>query len=361
MSSQKPNRLPRVALALSLVALAEIAPRRSEGGERGPAVARGETVAELGKRIWVVFRAGNGDLWFGSDGQGAYRFDGKTLVRFTTKDGLSGDRVREFQEDGSGNLFIGTLDGVSKFDGKDFVTLAPVEHEGLEGWRLNPDDLWFKGDSTSPGPYRYDGTTLHHLKFPRSEREDEHRRNNPDPPASPYGVYTIYQDSLGRLWFGTAALGLCRYDGESFGWMYERELTDTPGGGSFGIRSIMEDKHGRFWICNTAQRYTISPEPGAVRYTKERGVDLPKIPGGEDPAYFNGVTRDRDRNLWMSTFGGGVWRYDGAKLTNYPAKDGGKDALGVSIYADGRGDVWLGTLESGAYRLDGETFKAFRP
>ena len=77
------------------------------------------------------------------------------------KDGLSGDRVREIKEDASGNIYIGTLAGISKFDGRSFVTLTPFESLGLEGWRLNPNDLWFKGDSMADGPYRYDGTTLY--------------------------------------------------------------------------------------------------------------------------------------------------------------------------------------------------------
>lgn len=318
----------------------------------------GETVTDMSKRIWVVFQARNGDYWFGSDGQGAYRFDGTTLVRFTTKDGLSGDRVREFQEGKSGRIFIGTLTGISKFDGKGFATLAPVESDE---WRLHPEDLWFKGDSMVGGPYRYDGETLHHLTFPKSELEEPYFEDNPRRSFSPYGVYTIYRDNRGSLWFGTAAFGLCRYDGKGFGWLYERGLTETPGGGSFGIRSIAEDEHGTFWINNTAQRFAISHEPGKVRYTKEAGVDQPMVPGGEDPAWYNGIARDSHQNLWMVTFGGGVWRYDGEELTNYAAKDGVKDALGVSIFVDHRGVVWLGTLESGAYRLKGKTFEPFRP
>ncbi len=351
----------QLALRLFLVVTFLLGAATHEADGQQPPAARGERVAELSKSLWVVFQARNNDFWLGSDGQGVYRHDGASIVRFTTKDGLSGDRVREIKEDASGNIFVGTLDGISKFDGKSFVTLTPVQNQGLEGWRLHADDLWFKGDSMVDGPYRYDGKTLHHLKFPKSDREDAFFKDNAKRPWSPYGVYTIHKDSRGHLWFGTVALGLCRYDGKSFSWMYERELSETPGGGSFGIRSIMEDRHGKFWINNTAQRYTISPEPGEVRYKKEPGVELPKRPGGEDPAYYNGIARDNNRNLWMSTYGGGVWRYDGKALTHYPVKDGNKDALGVSIYADNRGDVWLGTQDSGAYRFDGETFQRFRP
>lgn len=318
----------------------------------------GETVTEISPRIWVIFQAKNGDYWFGSDDQGAYRFNGKTTVQLTTKHGLAGDRVREFHQDKSGNIFIGTLTGFSKFDGKAFTTLAPVESQD---WRLDPADLWFKGDSMVDGPYRYDGKTLHHLKFPKSDLEDDYLKNNPNQPWSPYGVYTIYHDSRDHLWFGTAAFGLCRYDGKSFGWLYERDLSETPSGGSFGIRSIAEDKHGKFWINNARQRFTIAPEPGKVRYTKEAGVPQPKVTGGEDPAWYNGIAKDTNQHLWMSTFGKGVWHYDGQNLTNYPAKDGDKDALGVSIYLDNQAQPWLGTLDSGPYRLQGKNFEKFRP
>lgn len=331
----------------------------SEGRE--PRLFAGEPASELSQNIWVVFQSRNDVYWFGSDGQGLYRYDGKTLVRFTTKDGLCGDRIREIKEDAKGMLFIGTLDGISKFDGKNFETLKPIEAAAPQGWRLDPNDLWFKGDSMDRGPYRYDGKTLHHLRLPKSPREEDFFRANPRSGPNPYGVYTIYNDSRGSLWFGTAALGLCRYDGKSFGWMYERELTETPAGGSFGIRSIMEDSEGRFWICNTGQRFLISPETGELRYRKEPGVPLPKVPGVIAPVYFNSITADTRGDLWMCTYGGGVWRFREGRLTHFPVKMGGKHVLGVSLYKDNQGAIWLGSQGSGAYRFDGESFRPFQP
>jgi hypothetical protein len=60
---------------------------------------KGEVVAELDKHILHIFQAEDSVYWFGSDGQGVYRDDGKELVRFTTEQGLSSDRVRGIQED----------------------------------------------------------------------------------------------------------------------------------------------------------------------------------------------------------------------------------------------------------------------
>ncbi len=73
------------------------------------AVAKGrEIVSQLDPAIWRVHHAVNGDYWFGSKDQGVYRFDGKTLVNFTTKDGLYYDPVGGIQEDKAGNIYFAT-------------------------------------------------------------------------------------------------------------------------------------------------------------------------------------------------------------------------------------------------------------
>jgi len=62
--------------------------------------------------------------------------------------------------------------------------------------------------------------------------------------------------------------------------MYERDLTETPNGGSFGIRSIFEDKEGSFWFCNTLHRYLINrdnaDENGKIKYKKIEGLEMQK-------------------------------------------------------------------------------------
>ena len=178
-------------------------------------------------------------------------------------------------------------------------------------------------------------------------------------------MYTIYRDSRGHLWFGTADLGACRYDGKSFDWLYEDHLTNVPNGGSFGIRSIVEDKEGKFWICNTRYRYNVSPSNpagnGLVQYKQEKGIgDLKPLVGADD-FYFAAVAQDNQRDLWMTTYGAGAWRYDGQRITRFPVEDGSKGAHIQSIYKDNRGDLWLGTNDSGAYRFNGKAFEKFRP
>ena len=107
------------------------------------------------------------------------------------------------------------------------------------------------------------------------------------------------------MWFGTANLGVCRFDGQSFDWFYEDHLTNAPNGGSFGIRSIIEDRDGKFWICNTQYRFAIAPNApagnttGLVQYRREPGAGDLKARIGEPYLYFQGVVADKAGHLWL--------------------------------------------------------------
>ena len=86
----------------------------------------GETVTTLSNSLILVFQSQNGDYWFGSDKNGVYRFDGKKIIHYSTKDGLLDNRIRSIQEDQHGNIYFSTLGGINKFNGISFTTLLRI-------------------------------------------------------------------------------------------------------------------------------------------------------------------------------------------------------------------------------------------
>ncbi len=329
------------------------------GGE-GPPSAGGEVVAALDNRMWIVFQAKDRTYWFGSDGQGIYRFDGKTIVRFTTEHGLGGDHIRSIQEDLAGNIYaVSDPGGVSRFDGRGFSVL-PVAEASESVWEFGVDDLWFPAGQDTGAVYRWDGALLHRLAFPATAAGDAHaaafpRSTHPNARYSPYDVYTTFKDSRGRLWFGTAVLGACRYDGTSFAWVGPGE------NGSFGVRSIVEDGDGSFWLSNCVSRFaedvSAAAEPGVPRYRKEAGIAT----DGDPYAVFMSSVRDKDGVLWLATLNAGVFRYDGTEWTHFPVTHDGKPIWVYSIYRDRQSELWLGTQAHGVYRFNGKTFEKFQP
>jgi ligand-binding sensor domain-containing protein len=348
-------------------------PAQDQTSDRGSTIAKGTTVSELSNNIWSVFQDSRNNYWFGSNGQGVFRYDGKTLTNFTTNDGLCDDQIRGIQGDQAGNVYINTPKGINRFDGKSFTTLEiPENPSPMSEWKVQPDDLWFGGPQNSGAVFRVDGETVYRLQFPRTQRGDEHyeripRDKYPNAKYSPYDVYTIYRDHIGSMWFGTADLGACRFDGKSFDWLYEDHLTNAPNGGSFGIRSIIEDHDGRFWFCNTQYRFNVSAnnptgtESGLIHYEREKGIGDLRSKVGADYFYFASVIDGNEGDLWMATYGAGVWRYDGRNITQYPVEVEGKGVWIVSIYKDRQGVLWLGTNDAGAFRLNGEKFEEFSP
>ncbi len=337
----------------------------------GPNPPTGRAVSAIDTSIWYVFQDSKGLYWFGSNGQGVYRYDarlaaGKNLIHFSSIDGLCDDQLRGIQEDKSGNIYFNTVNGVSKFDGRTFTKLRITRNNHPNGgWRLHPDDLWFQGAQDSGVVYRYDGATLYRLELPKN-REGEafiaaHPRSKfPYINFSPYDVYGIHKDRMGNVWFGTN-VGLCRYDGKAFAWMTEDEL--GIGAIAYHVRSVIEDRRGYFWFSNIMHRFNIyqnreqpTQQAGSISYKKEKGIVGPD----HDAAYFLSGLEDNRGDLWMVTYSKGVWRYDGKNLQHYEVKDGNENVLLFSIYKDSKGGLWVGTHSDGVYRYNGKGFEKFK-
>jgi len=318
----------------------------------------GELVSELDQRIWAIHQDQKGNYWFGSNGNGVFHYNGKDLKKYTHKDGLVSNTIRGFQEDTLGHIFIQTPNGVSKYDGKTFTTLSPIISSYNE-WKLEPNDLWFNGDGNV---YRYDGDSLFGLTLPKVNLKEAfgiEELSYKDRNHGPYDVYVLDKDKKGNLWIGTASSGAFRYDGKSFLWVREKELSTLPDGRVPAVRSIIEDKDGYLWLSNFISKYRITADNSD--YEKLIGIDPTNEYIQEMLPYFNSGLRDEKGNLWMTTYSSEVWKYDGNKLFNFPIKNSKTEVLTVSIYQDNNGIFWLGTDNTGVLKFDGENFTSFKP
>ncbi|MAX81792.1 MAG: hypothetical protein CL843_16640 [Crocinitomicaceae bacterium] len=319
----------------------------------------GVTVSSIDKTIWAIYQDKNTNYWFGSKNNGVYIYNGQQIKHLTVKDGLVSNDIRGFQEDSEGNIFIETERGVSKFDGRTFTTLQIANPESPKNdWGLDPDDLWFRIGFSNNGVYRFDGKYLNYLKFPQSPQEDEFKSKNKNESIRPYGLYTIYKDHKGVMWFGTVSLGLCRFDGKTLSWHYEDQLQTTPEGGDFGTRAIFEDTEGKFWINNTRFRYNLIPTSSInINFQKEDGIGYLDEGNKKAFPFFLSITEDNEGNLWMVTYDNGVWKYNGKELIHYPIRDGETDVLLFTIFKDNKGVLWLGSHNAGVYKFNGKSFE----
>jgi len=315
---------------------------------------------EIDKNIRSIFQDKNGNYWIGTNGAGVYRYDGKTLIQFTVKDGLSNNQVQSIQEDKSGNIWFGTgVFGVSRFDGQTFTTFTNNENLQLRGsadldWEIGPNDLWFYAGG---GVYRYNGNSFVYLPLDNAGFDSKHSQNSPYN-LSRYAVYSILKDKKGNVWFGTQAQGVCRYDGKSFTWFTEKGL-----GGS-AVLGLFEDRKGNFWFGNNGSGLFRYDGESLINFTEEKGLSNNefKVSGKSGPgtlARIYTINEDDFGNLWMGTVDAGVWKYDGNNLTNYTTKDGlTSNAINI-IFKDKNGELWFGTDGDGICKFNGKTFAKF--
>ena len=304
-------------------------------------------------------RAGN--LWFGTTGEGVYRYDGKLFTQFTQKDGLSSNKVWSILEDKAGNIWFGTDQGVCRFDGKAIVSV-PIRSSNLSSlylsssvnelapakkavWSMLQDrsgNIWF---GTDEGLYRFDGKTFTRLLD--------------DPAILNTGKLTLksvqcmLEDQKGNFWFGSGPMafeGLCRYDGQ----MVESFKPKNEG----WIRNIIQDLKGDIVF---ATRHN-----GACRYDGKNFTFI----SNELGMVYNSMMacfEDKAGNTWFSSdYGttlndsvGGAWRYDGKTLTKFSIKDGLTNNAVFLIMEDRSGNIWIGTRNIGLYRYDGKTITSF--
>lgn len=130
-----------------------------------------------GSAVLGLFEDSKGNLWFGNNGAGLFRYDGKSLSNFTEEKGLGNSefkvsgksgpgtlaRIYAINEDNFGNLWIGTVDaGVWKYDGKDLTNYTTKNGLGSNAintiYKDKTGELWFGTDGD--GIYKFNGKTF---------------------------------------------------------------------------------------------------------------------------------------------------------------------------------------------------------
>lgn len=318
-------------------------------------------VHSISKFINSIFQDTQGNYWFASNGAGVYLFDGKTLIQFTTKDGLSDNQVFTIQEDTQHNIWFLTVGGISRFDGKT-LTKFPEKYttQVLHGNPLSiePTDMWFGYGS---GAYQYNGHSFFYM--PLSPSHPGANAQAPDArKLNAYSIYCSLKDKKGNLWFGTQAQGVCRYDGTAFTWFTEKRL------GGPAVRALFEDSRGNVWFGNNGGGLFRYDGKTLSNFTEEKGLSNPEFLKTGKPmqgtmARVWTVNEDNSGNIWIGTYDSGLWRYNGKDLLNYTTKDGLTSNAITTIYKDSEGVLWIGTDGAGVCIFNGILFStpSFRP
>lgn len=168
------------------------------------------------KIIWDIKEDRAGNIWFATNGRGAYRYNGKTLTNISAKEGLCSNFVNCIVEDKKGDIWFATQHGgVCRYHpsakpgtGSQAFTTFTYQ-DGIcstEIWTMYGDktgNVWIAGKGC--GVDRYDGKIF--TNFPMNTTIGLTIVRN--------AVLSVFEDRKGGVWVGCSG-GLYRFDGKSF-------------------------------------------------------------------------------------------------------------------------------------------------
>jgi ligand-binding sensor domain-containing protein/serine phosphatase RsbU (regulator of sigma subunit) len=287
-------------------------------------------------QVWSVCRDSKGHMWFGTN-EGITIFDPgaspyKAYKSYTAEDGLPSNNIRSIVSDRAGNIWIATWGGrVIKFDleaGR-FVSVAVLNDivNTFAGCLIvdKKNNLWI---GTNEGIVKYD---LNNQAI-RTFRTIDGLSDN--------DISCLFEDDKGKIWIGTAKKGVTLFDGKNF-----KKFNKENGLNYNSISSISEDGENRIWI---------GTEGGGAFVYNGRSFQNYKTKDGLVSDFITLISVDKQKNVWLGT-NKGLNKFDPRhrSFVTFNQNDGftGLETKPRSVYSDEEGNIWFGTV-NGAFKYN---------
>jgi ligand-binding sensor domain-containing protein len=266
--------------------------------------------------IFAIHQTQDGYLWLGT-GDGLVRFDG---VRFTSPEDLDGlalpkMSVRQLAEDSRGGLWIATSDAglfriengtVARFSQRDGLPSNNVAclFGGQRG------DLWA---CTEGGLARIKNGKIHLL--------------GSSPGLAGGSIAAAAQRRDGTIWVGGDGPGLSVWNGTQFATYSLHSLPRYA-----RVQAMLSGSDDALWIGTTA---------GLIRLQNGREQRFTRAEGLANDSVLS-LAEGRNGSIWIGT-DGGFSRWHNGELESFLPKNGLSQSTVGSLYEDREGSLWVGT------------------
>ncbi len=266
------------------------------------------------------------------------------FVMTSVADGLPSSTVYRLAQDRDGFIWIGTHDGLARYDGVSFRVLRndPAEPRSIGGNNVmallidSKGRLWCGGEGS--GLNRLDADGEHFTRWKHTPN-DLTTLGNDD-------VKALAEDTNGTIWAGTYLGGLNGLQpGETF--LHVDHDAEKPESlRSSNIVSLYADRGGRLWI-GTDAGLDVREGDGRIVH-----VDIPPLDARKDASAVAAFMPDNDNTMLVGT-SKGLFRVDAnlAYLGQVAAPASQPPSI-ISMTRGAAGEIWIGT-QNGVVELDG--------
>jgi len=272
-----------------------------------------------------------GNFWLATY-KGLRRFRRQIVTTLSEKDGLSSNEVYPLLQTMGGDVFIGTINGVNRFDadGKinELKLKSPNTNTGflIRGlWEDERGRVWL-------GSYQGSGR-LENDSLKVVSREDS---------------TDFISDRAGNVWMATNK-GLVKFkdDKEIARYTIENGLPHNE------VITVHEDRNGNIWAGTFDGLALLGKgEKGAYRFENFNNVE--NSPKG----FVRYIYEDADGVLWFGTYSDGLVRYKDGKFFNYRVEHGLFNNGVFAVLEDNHGNFWMSS-NRGIHRINRQELNDF--
>lgn len=328
-------------------------PKSSETNDvKARSLSIGDTVAQLGKNLGCIFQDRYGHYWFASNGEGVFRYDGKVILQITEQHGLCSNYVTLIEADPYGKLWFSTRDGVCSLNGSRIEShTSEISQSKVGKLTYTRGGLFLQ---TVSGLCFYNG-----FNFTRFSIQNDAQPSGKIGSSRAFNVYSKLVDNKGNVWFGTEEKGVCVYNGTTFTYYSDHGLDKAA------VRTLYQDRKGTIWAGNNGA--------GLFRFDGQVFMNFTDSVGLTNPEFLRSlkskegtlarpwcINEDDLGNLWIGTMDSGLWRYDGQQLINFTIKDGLSGNAVWAIYKNQKGELLFLVNGQHVCRYDGSKFVEFK-
>jgi signal transduction histidine kinase/ligand-binding sensor domain-containing protein len=321
------------------------------------------------------------------------------------EEGLPSNEVRALAQAPDGQLLIGTASGLVEFDGTHFRPMRVDSSDADSSYAIG--SLLTARDGTVWIGTEFDGL------FARRGSEVKHFTTADGLPRD--SIQSLYEDDRGAIWVGTGN-GTCRVTAGKLQCLsleasqlvmriWRGFVDDNEGGvliaGRGGllrwkngelsrlrvigldpaeIRTLFRGSDRSLWLGATSGLYRLSLRSDTVTCVRQAAVLGPVVGFAEDQSgnlwissfghgvyrenaggiehwtspsdnYIRALLVDNEGNLWLGCRSAGVMRWSSGSFIPYGVPEGLSNAFASVVYQDASGNLWLGANDGGLFRL----------